>query len=480
MSPTYQPWMHPNHSASSLAAHGMEVVVPPGQSPPIGLSPTSIKFQQNAERHDSQSGEYPLQMVTTSTSYDPSSDPNPRPDLDSKRAHSSPEAMKMILPPPPRPPMSKHSQKILQLTSTDPRYKETFPDTHRQQEVSPKSSGSSGSVYSQPEGTYVDAKPTHVNSWGSAPAALSSTHGGSGYLQPSIYTGSETSASYSNVAGAGRATSQRHRERQEKIERSSDGLNRDQRTGPSTHHSPQTQRRSRFEDGFEHDIDGQYNHGLTGVDLAALVPRPLAIRTKPKKPLQNPEEKLSFFASARDSLTWGIDALTSPKTKHFNSAASQAPEEDNVSPKDTGMLPPPLKTKRKKFGSGNHPLKSPFPFGLAYENSDPGESGQKFTKRFSGAMRRVSGASKFSPTKKTVIPNSQRAHDGPDTPLPLKSLGLVAFIQDDVIGKGNVHFQEVMAKAKQSLTIKTTDEKRREGLKKKIVVIGITDQSPGM
>jgi len=42
-----------------------------------------------------------------------------------------------------------------------------------------------------------------------------------------------------------------------------------------------------------------------------------------------------------------------------------------------------------------------------------------------------------------------------------------------------VHFQEVITKAKKTVHFKNNDERKRESLKKSIVVVGISDQSPG-
>jgi ribosomal protein L7Ae-like RNA K-turn-binding protein len=49
-------------------------------------------------------------------------------------------------------------------------------------------------------------------------------------------------------------------------------------------------------------------------------------------------------------------------------------------------------------------------------------------------------------------------------------------VEVNVIEKGN----ELVAKAKKSVNIKSGQERRRDDLRKKIVVIGITDQSPGI
>jgi hypothetical protein len=77
-----------------------------------------------------------------------------------------------------------------------------------------------------------------------------------------------------------------------------------------------------------------------------------------------------------------------------------------------------------------------------------------------------------------MIPNWARKADGPDTPI-LPKTGLMVFlptVEVNVMEKGN----ELVAKAKKSVKIKSGQERRRDDLRKKIVVIGITDQSPGI
>jgi hypothetical protein len=93
-------------------------------------------------------------------------------------------------------------------------------------------------------------------------------------------------------------------------------------------------------------------------------------------------------------------------------------------------------------------------------------------------MRHLSGGSGKSLTKRNVIPNWARKADGPDTPI-LPKTGFMAFlpaVEVNVMEKGN----ELVAKAKKSVKIKSGQERRRDDLRKKTVVIGITDQSPGI
>lgn len=250
-------YMHQIHSASSLAARGTEVVMvnPPGQTPPRSPSPSALNSAHKGTGHNAtQSAGNHNEIKTGSDSHKASFDLVSRPNSDRKGAHSFPEATLRILPPPPRPPMSKSSQKILQLTGFDPRYEETFPAVHRQQPVSPTSSESSGSVYSQPEGAYKDSKASRVNSWESALAVLNWTMRDSEHLQPSVYSSSEKSGSPSFVVDTGRAASQRRRERQKEKQRISHDLIRDHVAIPSIFHCPLAQISLRLKDGYGHDF----------------------------------------------------------------------------------------------------------------------------------------------------------------------------------------------------------------------------------
>jgi hypothetical protein len=250
------------------------------------------------------------------------------------------------------------------------------------------------------------------------------------------------------------------------------------------------------------DLYTQYHREFTESELDTPVPKPLVLRNKkPSLPKVKPPKRTSLLTQVKENFSTGINEITSPtKSKHFvvpswqaiSPSKSKHPntpttphtrftlDDDEESP-DAGPSPlTPIKTKRRIFGSGKHPLKSPFPFSNFVESSDSEDAetessnmntkpeGKRFSKRLSGAMRRVSGSPRNPPIRSTsMIINNQRAASGPDTPLPTKP----GF---------NDHIQGVYETAKKTLNIRTTEEKNREELKKKIVVIGVTDQSPGM
>lgn len=67
--------------------------------------------------------------------------------------------------------------------------------------------------------------------------------------------------------------------------------------------------------------------------------------------------------------------------------------------------------------------------------------------------------------KMSTIKNGERDATGPDTPLPTKP---------------GFNMQEVYTNARKTLSIKTAEEKKRDSLRRKIVVVGLTDQGPGM
>lgn len=94
-------------------------------------------------------------------------------------------------------------------------------------------------------------------------------------------------------------------------------------------------------------------------------------------------------------------------------------------------------------------------------------------------MKRIAPASKRSLLNTNVISNARRESDGPDTPVPQSSrVGSWGLPVGNIVESGNEHFQEVYSKAKKSLKIKSAEEKKRDSMKKKIVMVGISDQSP--
>lgn len=243
--------------------------------------------------------------------------------------------------------------------------------------------------------------------------------------------------------------------------------------------------------GYSQEVKHKLAHpGLpeledTEIGIESLIPKPLAIRSK-AKPKQAPSpSKYSIFQSAAEAWSYGINELTSPGNKiHFStsdlsrSSSRNAGGSTPVSPmgsmeSDHIILPPlpdsPLPPPRRRFGNGNHSLKSPFPFGLqADEGEDrvPSRPGHSLGRRASGRHKN------WKPHG--VIPNKERRSDGPDTPVVNK--GVFTFTGLPLRKRGG----EMVEKAKKTVHIKSAEERRREELKSKIMFVGVTDQSPGM
>lgn len=225
----------------------------------------------------------------------------------------------------------------------------------------------------------------------------------------------------------------------------------------------------------------------------------LKVTTTPKK--------TSFILSAKDSLEWGIcDASSRTESgtrKHQTTPVSPmfSMESDHLS------LSPPLGRgeslsptgKKRIWGSGKHPLRSPYPFSKTHDHAFARESSASareegkdeavetiqspsrstsFTRRLSNTIKHLSPTSSVHkktacippPSNKYASADEERKANGPTTQFPLQS-GLM-----EGLGKG----KEVVGKVKKSVVGVSKEEKRRESLKKRIVVVGITDQNPGM
>lgn len=151
----------------------------------------------------------------------------------------------------------------------------------------------------------------------------------------------------------------------------------------------------------------------------------------------------------------------------------------NTTPEEMPPTPPPKSPRRKKernnFGTGEHPLKSPFPFSGKEEDVVVSPSSEsRFRSKISEAFKKSLSTRRGSQTnnKQLVISNKARKGSGPDTPVVAKS----SFVE--TIHKGNEQLQEIIEKTKKSV-LRTAEERRRDELKKKIHVVGIGDQSPG-
>jgi len=237
-----------------------------------------------------------------------------------------------------------------------------------------------------------------------------------------------------------------------------------------------------------------------------LIPRPLELRPKHKpehitvETKSHIETKPQIYQNVGDSFRLGVKGWTSSqeagkllyRCNHHPSRSSS--DGTSVPPisvvgkmlsdflKLPNMLPPPIpakSTKRKNFDTGKHPLRSPFPSSTHKSPDSPASpAGKKFRKRFSGAMKHLPELA--SPiTKKDYIPNSSRSSNGPDTPHPDHAGISAPWTKKEAFHRGKENIHEVITRAKNAIRYKSANEKRRENLKKNIVVVGITDQSPG-
>ncbi|KAG4420138.1 hypothetical protein IFR04_006701 [Cadophora malorum] len=435
------------------------------------------------------------------------------------------------------PPMTKSSQKILQLTGFDPRFERALPIEHQQlsptqrarpilpqSPIRPISSHSSGSFYSQAEaGFRYEQAGSPKNS---STSIARSSHSEGEYLTSSIYNISEQGSKPSNISRPNMKAKLDERNIRPGLplpQTETELLPQDRRPSqddslplssfPTSVHSRDSneittlpemlaQEQRRYDTGSEQDHPS-VPKAANPVN-SALAPSPQSTISKssnprakqwakPKHTTVAKDRKPSLLRAARDSLEWGFSSPKSSKypSKSKHTATPVSPmftmESDHLT---LPPLPEPPKSgsRRKRFGTGvKHPLKSPFPFhapGGAVEDDDdertdsmPSPSTTRTIKRtVSSTIRHLSPTSPSSESRssppggrKYVITNGARRADGPATPMPLKH----GFMEGVMRGKG------VLEKVGKSVVGPSKEEKRRESLKKRMVVVGITDQSPG-
>ncbi|KAK2628142.1 hypothetical protein QTJ16_002788 [Diplocarpon rosae] len=430
----------------------------------------------------------------------------------------------------PTPPMTTSSYKIFQLTGFDPRFERAFPIEHQQIPTPPQSpvrrvsSSSSGSVYSQAEvGFQPDqARPHRYSSSSIAQAAsdeeeqpASSTDN----ISEPGFRSSDASREFAKnrvAAAQAGATQSALAPEQEEPRRPTFPA------GVSTHSTevlalPEilAQENPHYSSGGKGAAGGvhEYSHPLKETGTTPHAPRspnPLALplksslKTRGNERMNTPgmavasPKKASFFRSARDSLEWGIYDLSTkgdpsdgkPSTTPVSPMFTMESDHMTLSP-PLGSFPSPKTTKRI-FGSGRHPLKSPFPFSKSHSEAAgfgrsmaPAAAGDEeaaeivpspstprgFTRRLSNTVKQLSPTSPTRKNKtpplsseKAVLANGERRAAGPATPTTPK----------------NGFMESVVGKVKKSVVGVSKEEKRRESLRERIVVVGITDQSPGM
>ncbi len=98
-------------------------------------------------------------------------------------------------------------------------------------------------------------------------------------------------------------------------------------------------------------------------------------------------------------------------------------------------------------------------------------------------MRRISYSFKhFSASRKSpiveyrIISNYARSGDGPDTPLPIEPDSKATLSPSAVFfQRGALHIQHAVNKAKRAARAMSREARRRDRLRKKIVVMGTTN-----
>ncbi|KAF7913811.1 uncharacterized protein EAF01_000217 [Botrytis porri] len=379
------------------------------------------------------------------------------------RIHSSPETS--TLPPPPEPPLTKSATKVMQRTGYDPTM-EIREGKSRQSSLATDNSDSSGSIYSQDDN--VNFHMAHHNQTiGSAPVFPMQRDEGSSYFSnymPSNPSSRATSSPRSLVI------SSEYKERVSRFMQGHLDLNTSQDLACT----------SGLEDLIDQEV--QYEH-LTGReyplrhkshnDDVALMPPPLSLPTK--------RSRQSYFCESPDN--W---EPRTPVAPFLGSEEQQSLHRPSAVSHTSSMVPPNIiipesnKPRKRNFSSGLRPLKSPFPFLSTNMIPDsPKATGPTVSsgEMLSGALKRLSGSTKMSPTASNeIISNASRSAMGPDTPMPKKSGFMGIKGAPDVIQKGNEHIHEVVEKVKLKVNKK---ERRRRELKKQILVVGIMDQTPG-
>ncbi|TGO58577.1 hypothetical protein BCON_0053g00120 [Botryotinia convoluta] len=477
------PWAQWGHTSASLS--GLETMKRPqlrhsqttGDKLRLNRDPLPVipgvlakKLGRGSRRLDGRLNEYgdpvpkPSMDISVSTNYDD--------DIDIEgsegpqrvaRIHSSPDTR--TLPPPPDPPLTKSATKVMQRTGYDPTM-EIREGRSRQSSLATDNSDSSGSIYSQEDN--INSHMAHQSQTiGSAPVSPMQRDEGSSYFSnymPSNASSPATSSPRSIVISS---------EYKERVSRFMQGHLEDLNTSQDLAYT------SGLEDLIDRGVPYEHQNGReyplrhkAHNDDVALMPPPLSLPTK--------RSRQSYFCESPDD--W---EPRTPVAPFLGSKEQQSLHRPSAVSHTSSMAPPNIiipesnKPRKRDFSSGQHPLKSPFPFLSTNKLPDsPKATGPtgSLGEKLSGALKRLSGSAKMSPTEgNEIISNASRSATGPDTPMPKKSGFMGIKGAPDVIQKGNEHFHEVVEKVKLKVNKK---ERRRRELKKQILVVGIMDQTP--
>ncbi|ROW01526.1 hypothetical protein VSDG_02190 [Cytospora chrysosperma] len=204
-------------------------------------------------------------------------------------------------------------------------------------------------------------------------------------------------------------------------------------------------------------------------------------------------------AAERRGITWGRrnrpnETMQKSRLNMASSSSSSPPTSFDPRRQPDGFsdrrVPPPLEQAREapKPGRYTHPERTPYPLPSpslrsAFDEEDSQKRFSLLSKVFSsgGSSRsRDSGGSKSSsvpsskedkraPAAAPTLPGFARRNEGPGTPWP-KPAAAAASGRPAPAGSGI--FQRTMESARQSVGLRSKAEKRRQGLKGKIRVVG--------
>jgi len=216
-------------------------------------------------------------------------------------------------------------------------------------------------------------------------------------------------------------------------------------------------------------------------------PQPLALRPEgfhePHRSMSRWSDRSSdggMVSNARDSIISHIRSISFP-FKVPNRPSMVFKEKAATS---TIQPTPESETRKRVSSSGKHPLKSLFPFRSplhkkAHSDDSPNPRRSSFARRISDSFQNFSGTRNSQIINSRIISNHARTGDGPDTPMPTKS-GLMSIPSPTAVffQKGTLRIHDAMQKAKRVAKVRSRDERQRDRLRKKIVVVGTADPSP--
>jgi hypothetical protein len=373
-------------------------------------------------------------------------------------------------------------------------HEDSFSDIRRYMRSDSEHSLSSASEYSQ-DNTVEEIVDIYGkwDSWAPNPESPTSPVKRSMYLQPSIYSTSATELGYSshtaNVRRPSRASldcaqiSPKATTLAELIteERERFGANSPRDKGRFSQGDMTTSVHDQISpkaNTFGYPPRNQHD-----VHRRNFTPRPRALRPKgfhePHRSMSQWSDHSSdggVVSNARDSVISHIRSVSSS----FKVPSRSSMVFKGKAATSTIQLPTPESvTRQRVFSSGKHPLKSLFPFSSplhkkAHSDDSPNPRRSSFARCLSDSFKNFSGT-RNSP----IISNHVRTGDGPDTPMPTKS-GLMSTTSPTVVffQKGTLQIHDAMQKAKRVAKVKSRNERRRDKLRKKIVVVGTADPSP--